>query len=136
MCINSTFIQYLDPQRHLIRSSGANNTSQYIVRIGPPLRSRSDHHLTDETSEQNKNLNQIHQQHPHLLNQSKLVQEAQHKKQNIQKNSKSNHFHGHSCNPCMKHFIKDKNNDKDNTSLDAYDLASPCCDPHHCLPTK
>lgn len=55
-----------------------------------------------------------------------------------QKSSKSRrHCHvGHSCNPCMGHLIRrDKGNDKDNTSLDAYDLASPCCEPN-CVPVK
>ncbi|XP_055619492.1 uncharacterized protein LOC129764440 [Toxorhynchites rutilus septentrionalis] len=55
------------------------------------------------------------------------------------KSSSRRHFHGHSCNPCMGHFLRggDKSDkaDKDNTSLDAYDLASPCCDPQ-CVPSR
>ncbi|XP_053684161.1 uncharacterized protein LOC128734147 [Sabethes cyaneus] len=56
------------------------------------------------------------------------------------KSSSRRHLHGHSCNPCMGHFLRSsdktgKGAEKDNTSLDAYDLASPCCDPQ-CVPTR
>lgn len=55
------------------------------------------------------------------------------------KSSSRRHLHGHSCNPCMGHFLrggdKGDKSDKDNTSLDAYDLASPCCDPQ-CVPSR
>lgn len=59
------------------------------------------------------------------------------------KSTAGRHCHGggHSCNPCVGHR-KDKSsasataaNGADNVSLDAYDLASPCCDPH-CVPTR
>ncbi|XP_068143011.1 SH3 and multiple ankyrin repeat domains protein 1 [Drosophila tropicalis] len=60
----------------------------------------------------------------------------------------SKHCHkGHSCNPCLGHF-RWKSTEKtsaippgagagggDNVSLDAYDLASPCCNTE-CVPTR
>lgn len=55
---------------------------------------------------------------------------------------KFKHCHNHLCNGCMGVQKKEKNrgcgngekeNDKDNTSLDAYDLANPCCEAQ-CVP--
>ncbi|KAJ8968390.1 hypothetical protein NQ317_012227 [Molorchus minor] len=41
-------------------------------------------------------------------------------------------YAGHLCNPCVQ--VQSSNGD--NTSLDAYDLASPCCDPDVCRPAE
>ncbi|XP_017491015.1 PREDICTED: uncharacterized protein LOC108379202 [Rhagoletis zephyria] len=100
----------------------------------------------------------------HSLDQQAYQQQHQQQQQqqskiasNAQKMHKSaKHCYGHSCNPCIGHFrwksaekaaamgaagaviatsASGGNGNGDNVSLDAYDLASPCCDAH-CVPTR
>lgn len=87
---------------------------------------------------------QPHHHHHHHVQDSSLdytnIHQQQQQQQQIDASkAKGNRRHchvGHSCTPCMGHFIKrDKSTEKDNTSLDAYDLASPCCEPN-CVPVK
>lgn len=164
--------QYLDPHcRYILRPSASSSSGEYLLSIGPPSRSKSDHfsglggssgNVTEPVSQsqhrshhthrhhQQYQQQQQHQQqpqqcqsnHPQTTSSQTNLQAQQHQMQTNQnakdqtegKSSKSGrHCHGHSCNPCMGHR-KDKTNG-DNVSLDAYDLASPCCDPH-CVPTR
>ncbi|XP_055388716.1 putative mediator of RNA polymerase II transcription subunit 26 [Condylostylus longicornis] len=68
----------------------------------------------------------------------KLKHDHSNRNSSNRKSSVKQHCHGHSCNPCLgrrKSFDK-ANGGEDNTSLDAYDLASsPCC-AAHCVPTR
>ncbi|KAG4081190.1 hypothetical protein HA402_014638 [Bradysia odoriphaga] len=129
--------QYLDPHCRYILRPSAVNSGEYLV-IGQPSRSKSDH---QQLIGSNSSSEHIHHQlpgyrHPPQYNQQQnatLPPAHQNKPHTEQKSSKSRHCHGHSCNPCVGQK-KDKTNG-DNVSLDAYDLASPCCDPH-CVPTR
>lgn len=133
--------QYFDPHCRYILRPSTGSSGEYLVSIGQPSRSKSDHQqlLGNNSSSEHLHHQLPSYRHPPQYNQHKLSQNAtlppahQHKPPTDQKSTKSRHCHGHSCNPCVGQK-KDKTNG-DNVSLDAYDLASPCCDPH-CVPTR
>ncbi|CRL03049.1 CLUMA_CG016210, isoform A [Clunio marinus] len=149
--------QYMDPhQKYIIRSSTLNSSGEYLVSDVstsslPPHSHNSNSSVskTDNNSHSSLTMQQspsqrvqvVHHHHHHAPEGSSndVVTSHQHlNEQQSQKISKTRrHYHGRSCNPCVGNLISkhDKNVDKDNTSLDAYDLASPCCDPH-CVPVK
>lgn len=140
--------QYLDPRyRYVLRPSTSNSSGEYLLaNIGPPPRSKSDHHQCylgsqphidredDSTSRMSSEIlaDVVYDERP----------AAPKTKADGKKASKSGrHFHGfgHACTPCIWHK-SDKSaaagtNNGDNVSLDAYDLASPCCNPN-CVPTR
>lgn len=149
----------MDPhQKYFIKSSTPNSSGEYLVsNLSSSSLPRSHNNYPIIPNENNSYSSLSNQQSPSQRSQAThhhhhyvpdgsngdfsanaQQQHASEQQQQSQKTSKSRrHYHGHSCNPCIGHFIskRDKSVDKDNTSLDAYDLASPCCDPN-CVPVK
>lgn len=145
----------MDPhQKYIIKSSTPNSSGEYLVSNASSSLPRSHNNFAISSNENNSYSSLSNQQSPSQRSQvthhhhhhvpdgsnGDFSNAHQHiSEQPSQKSSKSRrHYHGNSCNPCMGHFIskRDKSADnKDNTSLDAYDLASPCCDPN-CVPVK
>lgn len=144
----------MDPsQKYILKSSTPNSSGEYLVsNVSSSSLPRSHNNYTVIQNENNSYSSLSNQQSPSQKSQAThhhhhhvpdgssgdFSNIHQHTSEQNQKPSKSRrHYHGHSCNPCMGHFIskRDKSVDKDNTSLDAYDLASPCCDPN-CVPVK
>ncbi|XP_031641271.1 uncharacterized protein LOC116352663 isoform X2 [Contarinia nasturtii] len=118
--------QYLDPQCRYILKPSASNSGEYLLSIGPPARSKSEH-------QQFYNANSI--SHDELSASQENVENNHDNQKDTRCNSKPrNHCHKRSCNPCLG-SQRDKQNNGDNVSLDAYDLASPCCNPE-CVPRR
>lgn len=105
--------QYLDPQCRYILKPSASNSGEYLLSIGPPARSKSEHqqfYSTNSMSHDELNASQENVEN-HMDNQ----------KETSRCNPKPrNHCHKRSCNPCLGQ--RDKHNNGDNVSLDAYDL--------------
>lgn len=120
-----TTYQYLDPQcRYVLRPSTASNGGYLLASIGPPTRSKSEHqHFYNASHEVGKNRDKP----------GERQQQQQPPPQPPQPQKSRVHCHGKSCNPCLGQ--RDKHNNGDNISLDAYDLASPCCDAE-CVPSR
>lgn len=116
--------QYLDPQCRYILKPSASNSGEYLLSIGPPTRSKSEH-------QQFFNSNSLSQDELNASQEN--VNNAKDTSQQRCNAKPRNHCHKRSCNPCLGQ--RDKQNNGDNVSLDAYDLASPCCNPE-CVPTR
>ncbi|XP_037809137.1 GATA zinc finger domain-containing protein 10 [Lucilia sericata] len=103
------------------------------------------------TCEKHKPPNKQQQQQQQQHQPQQQTQQQQTQKQDLNSTHKSSktgkHCHGHSCNPCIDFRWKSAEKSAaaaaaaaaagngDNVSLDAYDLASPCCDTH-CVPSR
>lgn len=117
--------QYLDPQCRYILKPSASNSGEYLLSIGPPTRSKSEHQQFYSANSMS---------HDELNASQENVTNNHNNQKETRCNSKPrNHCHKRSCNPCLGQ--RDKQNNGDNVSLDAYDLASPCCNPE-CVPTR
>ena len=130
-----TFIfQYADGRPCLIPRSTA-----CLVAVGPP-RSRSDHHhfLSKPATEmQASTRHSYHQVNgtttPAKTKSHKPVQQACSTSNDTQTtvNPTSNSL----CVACISSARSGHKEPSDGSSLDAYDLASPCCDPN-CVPSR
>ncbi|RZC34898.1 uncharacterized protein BDFB_004797 [Asbolus verrucosus] len=109
--------QYLDPHYRYMLQPSASSSGEYLLTFEPSRYRGDQHHFIVKTPcEAPPKQNRSNQ--TNSMEKPKKVQTSCHS------------YAGHLCNPCMQ-----SGNNADNTSLEAYDLASPCCDPH-CVPSS
>lgn len=153
--------QYVDPQcKYIVKSSNSNHSSgECIAASSKNGRSKNDYHYFKPGSLENKTqynptptsvaVPHHHHRHPPVMYSAQAkIKDAVRVDERLKAARK--HCHNHLCTSCMAIPKRDKNvttqhtngyqhekeNDKDNTSLDAYDLASTqCCNPE-CVPAR
>lgn len=127
--------QYLDPRcRYILKpSTSSSGSGEYLLSIGPPARSKSEHHQFYVGGD-GVDLTQMQATQQPTTTRHDNSRDRRKRDGDTEKPAKSRHCHGRSCNPCIGHK-KDKHNNGDNVSLDAYDIANPCCTPQ-CVPTR
>lgn len=108
--------QYLDPRYHYMLQPRKTSSGEYLLTFEQPRYKGDDHHFIVKTP---------------CNPPPKQTRSNQANGSSSSKSTKSHEScHGHLCSPCIQN-----SNNGDNTSLEAYDLASPCCDPH-CVPSS
>ncbi|XP_026498067.1 uncharacterized protein LOC113402129 [Vanessa tameamea] len=109
---NVFMYQYLDPRYGACIIQPNLHTGGFVITVGSPRNRRDCHHYVVKTSSE-----------CHRVSEAYKPANGKHTK--THRNS-----HSHGCAPCMPAY-----NNQDANSLEAYDLASPCCDPH-CVPNS
>lgn len=110
---NVFMYQYLDPQYGTCLIQPNLRTGSFVITVGSPRNRRDCHHYVVKAQ------GECHRASETYVKNSSSGKHS--------KNHRSSH--SHSCTPCMPVYNQDAN------SLEAYDLASPCCDPH-CVPNS
>lgn len=131
------FRQYLNPNCRYVLGPRMTDSGEYLNENSSSTRNNQSY-LQCATSIENNNVTS-EKTKSLCPNQNQAVNRTvQHNlgHGNDKVNHKS-HSHDNFCNPCIRHLNKEKKGyvEKDNVSLEAYDLVSPCCD-LHCVPTK
>ena len=127
-------LQYADGRPFLIPRSAA-----CLVAVGPP-RSRSDHHhFLSKMPNESSSCHSYHQTNglPGTPAKSKSQKGSQQNCNSMNNETQTLHSSSHTThNLCVACISASRRRDyTDGGSLDAYDLASPCCDPN-CVPSR
>lgn len=110
---NVFMYQYLDPRYGTCVIQPNLRTGSFVITVGSPRNRRDCHHYVVKAQGECHRASETYT------------------KTRSGKHSKSHRSgHSHSCAPCVPAY-----NNQDANSLEAYDLASPCCDPH-CVPNS
>ncbi|KAL4717833.1 hypothetical protein ACJJTC_000982 [Scirpophaga incertulas] len=108
---NVFMYQYLDPRYGTCVIQPSIRAGSFVITVGSPRNRRDCHHYVIKTPGE-----------CHRASETYKVANGKHAKVH-----RSNH--SHSCTPCVPNY-----SNQDANSLEAYDLASPCCDPQ-CVPS-
>ncbi|KRT79551.1 PDZ domain-containing protein [Oryctes borbonicus] len=122
--------QYLDPHYRYMLQPSTSSSGEYLLTFEQPRykTEQQQHFIVKTPYDQQQQTQQQHHQKTTLKSNQTNGSMGLNKTRKVQEHCNS--YTGHLCNPCMQ-----PNNNADNTSLEAYDLASPCCDPH-CVPSS